>query len=156
VLGHEAVVIGAAHTADSAEALVDLARSLHQTDRPLVRQRLARVYSQERVLDHMRDRVRQSVRDGGVPALDGSLLKVLWSEARAERAGAAVDLQGPTGALYGSDAAEDGRWQVQLLNRFWGTIGGGTSEVHRTMIGERVLGLPPEPRVDRDVPWSAP
>ncbi|MGH8985681.1 MAG: acyl-CoA dehydrogenase family protein, partial [Acidimicrobiia bacterium] len=105
-------------------------------------------------LDHMRNRVLQSVRDRGTPALDGSLLKVFWSEARAERASAAVELLGPAGALYACDAPEGGRWQVQLLNRFWGTIGGGTSEVHRTMIGERVLGLPSEPRVDRDVPWS--
>jgi alkylation response protein AidB-like acyl-CoA dehydrogenase len=132
-----------------------LARSLDRTGDPFVRQRLARAHSQERVLDHMRNRVLQSVRDGGTPALDGSLLKVFWSEARAARAGAAVDVQGPAGALYGADAPEGGRWQVQLLNRFWGTIGGGTSEVHRTMIGERALGLPPEPRVDRDVPWSA-
>ena len=154
VLGHEAVVIGGAHTADGTDALIDLARSVDQVDRPPVRQRLARAYSDERVLDHMRNRVLQSVRDGGAPALDGSLLKIFWSEARAERANAAVDLLGPAGALYGSDSPEGGRWQVQLLNRFWGTIGGGTSEVHRTMIGERVLGLPPEPRVDRDVPWS--
>jgi len=155
VLGHEAVVIGGAQTADGADAFVHLARSLDRAGDPLVRQRIARASSQERVLDHMRDRVLQSVRDRGAPALDGSLLKVFWSEARADRAGAAVDVQGPAGALFGADAPEDGRWQVQMLNRFWGTIGGGTSEVHRTMIGERVLGLPPEPRVDRDVPWSA-
>ncbi|MGH9031679.1 MAG: acyl-CoA dehydrogenase family protein [Acidimicrobiia bacterium] len=154
VLGHEAVVIGGAQTPDGADALIPLARALDHVDDPLARQRLARVYSQERVLDHMRDRVLQSVRDGGVPALDGSLLKLVWSEAHAERANAGVDLLGPAGALYGPEAPEGGRWQVQLLNRFWGTIGGGTSEVHRTMIGERVLGLPPEPRVDRDVPWS--
>ncbi|MGH9050201.1 MAG: acyl-CoA dehydrogenase family protein [Acidimicrobiia bacterium] len=154
VLGHEAVVIGGAQTPDGADALMRLARALDHVDDPLARQRLARVYSQERVLDHMRDRVLQSVRDGGVPALDGSLLKLVWSEAHAERANAGVDLLGPAGALYGPEAPEGGRWQVQLLNRFWGTIGGGTSEVHRTMIGERVLGLPPEPRVDRDVPWS--
>jgi acyl-CoA dehydrogenase len=155
VLGHEAVVIGGAQTADGTDALVHLTQSLDRAGERLVRQRLARVYSQERVLDHMRNRVLQSVRHGGAPALDGSLLKVFWSEARAERAAVAVDVQGPAGALYGPEAPEGGRWQVHLLNRFWGTIGGGTSEVHRTMIGERVLGLPPEPRVDREVPWSA-
>ncbi|MGH8983924.1 MAG: acyl-CoA dehydrogenase family protein, partial [Acidimicrobiia bacterium] len=90
VLGHEAVVIGGAHTADGTDALIELARSVDQADRPIVRQRLARAYSQERVLDHMRNRVLQSVRDRGTPALDGSLLKVFWSEARAERASAAV------------------------------------------------------------------
>ena len=155
VLGHEAVVIGGAQTADGTDALVHLTQSLDRAGERLVRQRLARVYSQERVLDHMRNRVLQSVRHGGAPALDGSLLKVFWSEARAERAAVAVDVQGPAGALYGPEAPEGGRWQVHLLNRFWGTIGGGTSEVHRTMIGERALGLPPEPRVDRDLPWSA-
>ena len=45
---------------------------------------------------------------------------------------------GRGGALYGE-------WPLQLLEQFSGTIGGGTNEVHRTMIGERVLGLPPEP-----------
>ena len=66
---------------------------------PLVRQRLARACSHERVLDHMRNRVLQSVRDGGTPALDGSLLKVFWSEARAHRGEAA---RRPAGAGRGA------------------------------------------------------
>ena len=61
--------------------------------------------------------------------------------------------------LAGVDAPKNGYWQTQMLNRYWGTVGGGTSEVHRNMIGERALGLPPEPRVDKDAPfrtsWSA-
>ena len=48
---------------------------------------------------------------------------------------------------------DDGYWQGQVLRQFHWRIGGGTDEIHRTMIGERVLGLPPEPRVDRDVPF---
>jgi acyl-CoA dehydrogenase len=53
--------------------------------------------------------------------------------------------------LTGPDALRGGFWQTLLLNRFWASIGGGTDEIHRTMIGERALGLPAEPRVDRDV-----
>ena len=80
------------------------------------------------------------------PVIDGSVLKVLWSEARRERAELGVALLGPAGALHDE-------WPLELLEQFAGTIGGGTNEVHRTMIGERVLGLPPEPRVDRDVSY---
>ena len=94
----------------------------------------------------MKQRVQASVRAGGRPAIDGSVMKVLWSEARRERAELGVALLGAGGALRDE-------WPLQLLEQFSGTIGGGTSEVHRTMIGERVLGLPPEPRVDRDVSY---
>ena len=86
------------------------------------------------------------MRAGGKPAVDGSVMKVLWAEARRERAEIGVALLGAGGALHAE-------WPFALLEQFAGTIGGGTSEVHRTMIGERVLGLPAEPRVDRDATY---
>jgi alkylation response protein AidB-like acyl-CoA dehydrogenase len=109
----------------------------------VVRQRLALAFTREQILRYMKQRVQQSVRAGGRPDIDGSVMKVLWSEARRERAELGVALLGAAGALAGD-------WTTQLLEQFTGTIGGGTNEVHRTMIGERVLGLPAEPRVDRE------
>ena len=55
--------------------------------------------------------------------------------------------------LAGADAPQDGFWQMQVMGQFGSRIGGGTNEVHRNMIGERALGLPAEPRADKDVPW---
>jgi hypothetical protein len=104
------------------------------------------VHTEERVLGYMSDRVMSSIRLGQPPVLDGSILKVFWSEARARKDDVAVGLLGATGTLADASAPRHGYWQTQLLDRFWGTIGGGTSEVHRNMIAERALGLP------RDVP----
>ena len=134
VLQHESVVIGRAGAAHGAAALVEVARRREQADDAVVRQRLARATTDEWILERAR------------PGTDGSVLKLAWSEGRARRGELGVDLLGPAGTLYDGDAPEDGVWQVEFLNRFWGTIGGGTSEIHRTMVGERVLGLPREPR----------
>ncbi|MCU1466934.1 MAG: acyl-CoA dehydrogenase, partial [Actinomycetia bacterium] len=144
VLAHEASVIGAGNAAAAGyAALLALARELDRAHEMVVRQRLARAFTRERILQYMKQRIQQSLRDGGRPDIDGSVMKVLWSEARRERAELGVALLGGAGAL-------DSDWTTQLLEQFTGTIGGGTNEVHRTMIGERVLGLPPEPRVDRE------
>ena len=78
---------------------------------------------------------------------------VLWSRDRAAKGELAVALLDAGGMLSDDDAERGGFWQTLLLNRFWASIGGGTDEVHRTMIGERALGLPAEPRADRDVPF---
>lgn len=147
VLAHEASVIGGGNAAAIGyDALLDLARERESRHDPIVRQRLAHVYTCEQILRYMKDRVQQSLRSGGRPVIDGSVMKVLWSEARRERAELGVALLGAAGALCDE-------WPIQLLEQFSGTIGGGTNELHRTMIGERVLGLPPEPRVDRDLPY---
>lgn len=55
----------------------------------------------------------------------------------------ALSLQGANGARFVSDEAIDGGlWQRSYFNAFSGTIGGGTSQIQKSIIGERVLGLP--------------
>jgi len=147
VLAHEASVIGGGNAAALGYAdLVALARELGHDGEPVVRQRLAAAFSSEQILGYLTQRLKASVHDGGRAPIDGSVMKVLWSEARRARANLGVALLGAGGALQDE-------WPTQLLEQFSSTIGGGTNEVHRTMIGERVLGLPPEPRVDRDLSY---
>jgi alkylation response protein AidB-like acyl-CoA dehydrogenase len=66
----------------------------------------------------------------------------------------ALEIQGPHGMLMGDDAPEHGRFQVMGLRVQASSIAGGTDEVQRNVIGERVLGLPREPQVDREVPFK--
>jgi alkylation response protein AidB-like acyl-CoA dehydrogenase len=153
VLSSEATGVANAETAGDTGDLVRLAGDVGRSGDPLVRQRLVGAHADERVLGLMTDRVTAAVRHDTRAPLHGSAVKVFWSEARVRRDELAVHLLGPGGMLAGADAHRDGHWQTQLLNRFWATIGGGTSEVHRTMIADAALGLPPEPRVDKDVPF---
>jgi alkylation response protein AidB-like acyl-CoA dehydrogenase len=147
VLAHEASVIGGGNAAGTAcSELVALARRVGRAHEPVVRQRLASAYTSEQILDYLKQRVKAASGSGGGQGVDGSVMKVLWSEARRARAELGVALLGAGGALID-------HWPIQLLEQFSSTIGGGTNEVHRTMIGERVLGLPAEARVDRDVSY---
>ena len=61
---------------------------------------------------------------------------------------AALSLLGPDGIVG------DGEWQTLFLTAPSISIRGGTDEIQRNIVGERVLGLPPEPRVDTDKPWD--
>ncbi len=55
--------------------------------------------------------------------------------------------------LSDDDAIQDGYWQTQFLMQWSSRIGGGTEQVQRNVIGERVLGLPGEPRLDKTLPF---
>ena len=70
-----------------------------------------------------------------------------------DAADAAVDIAGPGAVAW--DAAERGagRWSAQLLNAPSASIGGGTNEIVRNVIAERVLGLPRDVEVDAGVPF---
>ena len=68
--------------------------------------------------------------------------KLIVSELTQELLSLAVSMQGPESILWREDAVVDSVWQKQYLYSFGMTIGGGTSEIQRNTIGERVLGLP--------------
>jgi alkylation response protein AidB-like acyl-CoA dehydrogenase len=63
----------------------------------------------------------------------------------------AIDLEGPAG-IAGDPGSDP--WQTLFLTGPSLSIRGGTDEIQRNILGERVLGLPPEPRVDKDRPFS--
>lgn len=154
VLMNEGASIGtSAQTQTSARALIDAAATAGQLDEPLVRQRLGEAYVRDRVLHQLQERLRAALLDGRPPDVDGSVLKILAAEWGHERALAASWLQGPNGLLAGEDAPAHGLWQDMVLSRGLTAVGGGTLEVHRNGLGERALGLPKEPRFDRDVPF---
>jgi alkylation response protein AidB-like acyl-CoA dehydrogenase len=64
-----------------------------------------------------------------------------------------TEIIGAEALLTGSENPEADDVNFLTLNAFFTSIGGGTDQIQRNIIGERVLGLPKEPEVDRDIPF---
>ena len=154
VLGFERETSGSSgKRGGSFDDLLGLARALGRTAEPLVRQDLARVYTRERSLQWTRARTSAAVMDSGRGAgPSGSVEKLLWTEAMTKMSDVVSRLLGPALA---ADTGEWGTfgWNDHVLGAPGYRIAGGSDEIQRTIIGERVLGLPSEPRVDRDIPF---
>ncbi len=75
-----------------------------------------------------------------VPGPEGSIMKLHWAELSKRISRLAVEIVGPRSLALTDD--DDGRWAERYLASFASSIGGGTSEIQRNIIGERVLGLP--------------
>jgi alkylation response protein AidB-like acyl-CoA dehydrogenase len=111
---------------------------------PLVRQRLAQLYIDAETLRYATLRVLTQLVKGESPGPAGSASKLFFSETWQKVAELGLELQGAYATLSaGSDwAVDDGRWQYRALRSRGNTIQGGTSEVMRNILAERVLGLP--------------
>ncbi|WP_106498363.1 acyl-CoA dehydrogenase family protein [Lentibacillus sp. Marseille-P4043] len=109
---------------------------------PFVRQKMASFYARFRgsLLNYYRNLT--TTLKKGQPGPESSIDKLMVSELTKEMAGFMVSIQGHRGVLWKEDAPVDTVWQDHFLASFGQTIGGGTSEVQRNTIGERVLGLP--------------
>jgi alkylation response protein AidB-like acyl-CoA dehydrogenase len=130
------------------ERLIRLARARGGVHDPALRDALVRVVIDARVASLTARRARDGAR-AGRPGPEGSGLKLRG--AAAFKAFVDVAMR-----LLGADALCDpqAEWQTLFLTAPSLSIRGGTDEVQRNIIGERVLGLPGEPRVDRGVPFD--
>ncbi len=143
-LSGEGALWGIGPTADD---LLDIVRSHGGVGDAPVRQRLASLYMESEILRLIRLRTISAKVRGLEPGPEASVRKALADEHGQHVMAAAVDLAGTAGMLVdrGPFGIADGSWPVGYLYSRALTIGGGTSEVQRNIIGERVLGLPRDP-----------
>lgn len=83
---------------------------------------------------------------GKVPGPEGSLGKLVATLLLSDIYEQAIDLLGPAGLLAGDDAPDNGDWQEAFLGTPGLRIGGGTDQIQRNIIAERILGLPKDVR----------
>jgi alkylation response protein AidB-like acyl-CoA dehydrogenase len=133
--------------------LLATARAMGVTDDPVMRQRLAAAFTHHRLEGFVNRRAADLRRAGAEPGPEGSLGKLLWTEGMTMMSDIVSDI---LGASLVADTGEWGKyaWGEHVLGAPGYRIAGGSDEVQRNIIGERVLGLPGEPRVDKDVTWS--
>jgi alkylation response protein AidB-like acyl-CoA dehydrogenase len=149
--------IGGASTA----SLVRRAAELGRAGDPTVRQRLAAVYAEERIREWTNLRVRAAVRAGSTPGPAASVGKVHQGALNQRIQMLATDLLGADAIAWAAEAAGTEAWTASMPFEVRGmfrsranTIEGGTTEVNKNVLGEKVLGLPREPDAYVQAPWS--
>jgi alkylation response protein AidB-like acyl-CoA dehydrogenase len=128
--------------------LIDLARRRGRSNEPLIRDALAQLAIETKVMGYTARRARDTAR-AGRPGPEGSGMKLRGSKLFRDYTALALELLGPEGTCD-----PHGELQTLFLTAPSLSIRGGTDEIQRNIVGERVLGLPEEPRVDRHAPFE--
>lgn len=135
-------VEGVANCQRSIDDIVAMIRRQGRQRDPVLRRRVAELYAQVRGLRALGYKGFASFAQGR-HAPEHSFMKLATSELLSTLLEFAIDLQGAGLAMTDPDSAEQaGRWQRSFLMAWAGLIGGGTSEIQRNVIAQRVLGLP--------------
>ena len=166
--------------ANPIDALMALVRKVGRGDDPVLRQKIAQLWIESKVLRYTNQRGQANLKAGRMPGPEGSIGKLFQAEFNQRLQETVIETLGVYGLArfgksnrestygmpvregaitgVGSDADSAQFPSVDSIYAFLrsraNTIEGGTSEIMRNILGERVLGLPKEPAVDRDVPWS--
>jgi len=157
MLMNERVALGASGNSlvsGRADVLIEAAKALGATTQPTMRQALVDVYVREQVLRYVAMRVRAAVESGRAPGAEGSIAKLAGSELVRRAANVHLHLLQMRGTAW-LESDDDARKAVRtFIHAPSFSIAGGTTEVQRNIIGERVLGLPKDAEVDRGVPFK--
>lgn len=131
------------------DRLIDLASNTTRNGQPMIkdpvyRQKIALLQVDLEVMRLNQYRNLATLLKGEMPGPEGSIGKIFWSELNQRMQETAMEIMGPYSQLLkGSKYAEDnGKWTFDFLRARGNTIEGGTTEIQKNIIGERVLGLP--------------
>jgi acyl-CoA dehydrogenase len=159
-LMHERLAVGGGQGGNiDVKELLSLARHLELEDGPAlkdahVREKIADWYVRSAGLKYTTYRTMTALSRGQQPGPEASIAKVVVASKLQELCGLATELESEAGALKGDDAPAHGAFQLGWMSAPGFRIAGGTDEILRNIIAERVLGLPSDIRVDKDVPFN--
>ncbi len=162
MLTHERLALGAGTGAGgggqswaraSSSRFIGLARRRGLHDDPVVRQEIVKVFVAERVLAYMGQKMRDEIAAGIPVGSKGSVAKLATALLARQASNLGMALGGPGAQAWSAEDPAGAALATESLTSPMTAIAGGTSEIQRNTIGERVLGLPKEPQVDRGVPF---
>jgi alkylation response protein AidB-like acyl-CoA dehydrogenase len=144
--------IGAEGKTDMAIDYVDLLAATGQADNERAREMAGRALVHRAVQEQLVDHVYHGVLDGSLPPAAGSIIRITHAETHQLEFDTALAIAGSSGVV---DVDENLiRYGERYLSRQTASLGGGTTEIARNIIGERVLGFPREYAADRGVPFN--
>ena len=120
---------------------------------PMTRQSLARLHTWFEITRYLGLRVQTASSLGRMPGPESSVMKLHISRLYGFAGDVFEQMMGAAGMLWHDDAPYGGFFQGVFCAQWAPRIGGGTDQIQRNVVGERVLGLPPEARSDKDVPF---
>ena len=134
--------------------LLALAQRRGRADDPGLKQTLARLYAEQQGMKYTRYRSLTDLSRGKTPGQEGAILKLSLARHLQELTALAIDIDNEAGMLGADENPELADYQYNYLHSIALRIAGGTDEVLRTQIGERMLGMPAEARVDKSLPFK--
>ena len=130
-------------------ALIDMVRETGRADDPRVRELVAEAHAIGRVQQQLIARITDGMRTEQLPPPASAIARLFSGESASRLAEIGVEILGPD-AVTGAHADVG----TAFVMRQAGSLGGGTTEISRNIISERILGMPREPAADRDVPFN--
>jgi alkylation response protein AidB-like acyl-CoA dehydrogenase len=135
------------------DLILERAKATGRASDPVVRQEIAKLLTLAKAAEWTARRARAAQMQGKPQGPEGSLGKLASSHVARAAARVHTLISGADAMLTGEDGAMDGLIAEILVSVPAGSIAGGTDEIQRNIISERVLGMPKEPRTDNDRPF---
>jgi len=150
-LSNERGLIAGGNKSSDVVALIELAKARGRGDDPVLRQMLIDCWIRQQIQRYHGYRLQTALSKGVPPGPETSVMKLFATEYLRRLGKASLQMLGPEGQLLSEDSPAGTDWQARFLFAPAIGIAGGSNEVQRNIMAERVLGLPKDIRTDRDV-----